>query len=144
MPRLTALAGAVIVLLLGGCTSPITADRLQASVAPTFAHLYVLQQVERGGPHLAPASIRSRAACARTGPGTTEAGAGSDWVCTLHWLVSGPGTPVGTDLDVSVQPDGCWTADGPPAAVGQQTLVLDDGRSVVNPLWQFNGCFDAS
>jgi len=140
---LALVAGLTVVL--GGCGgSPITATRLADSVAPTFANLYVRQQAERGKPGVSAADLGVRATCARTDPTTTDHGAGSDWVCAVQWLVAGPGTPVGASYDVSVQPNGCYTADGPASVVGQQTLVGADGSTVVNPLWQFNSCFDTT
>lgn len=47
-------------------------------------------------------------------------------------------TPV--TYDVTVQPNGCWKAQSPPACVGQQTLRDAIGRQVVNPLFVIYGC----
>ena len=48
-------------------------------------------------------------------------------------------TPV--SYDVSVQSNGCYKAQSPPAFVGQQTMSDADGNSVVNPLYVIYGCF---
>lgn len=139
------VAVAALTVVLGGCGgSSITATRLQDSVAPTFANLYVRQQAERGKPGGAAADLQAQATCSRADTASTDHGAGSDWVCAVQWLVAGPGTPVGATYDVSVKPNGCYTADGPASVVGQQTLISAAGSAVVNPLWQFSSCFDTT
>jgi hypothetical protein len=44
--------------------------------------------------------------------------------------------------DVSVQSNGCYKADAPPAFVGQQLMRAPGGGNVVNPLFTIYGCFD--
>ena len=74
----------------------------------------------------------------RRGPG--------DWSCTLNVFIPQPGkvpfqeTPV--TYDVSVQANGCYKAQSPPAFVGQQTIRDTRGKTVVNPLFVVYGCFN--
>ena len=138
-----AAAAALLAAALAGCAGPdITADAVAGSVAPTFANLYVRQQVEKGAPALPAAALSSSATCHRTDPDQPLTGAGNDWLCTVRWLVAGPGTPVAANFDVDVRPDGCYDAQGPSLAVGQPTLVDAAGDTVVNPLSDFQSCFD--
>ena len=49
-------------------------------------------------------------------------------------------TPVA--YDVSVQSNGCYKAESPPAYVGQQTVRDAQGQNVVNPLFVVYACFN--
>jgi hypothetical protein len=49
-------------------------------------------------------------------------------------------TPV--SYDVSVQSNGCYKAESPPAFVGQQTIRDAHGHDVTNPLFVVYGCFN--
>jgi ABC-2 type transport system permease protein len=71
-------------------------------------------------------------------------GPGPNWRCVIVWAVAGPGTQATAVYNLTVQPDGCYRAEGesPQAINGQQTMVAFDGTSFLNPLWAFDGCFD--
>jgi hypothetical protein len=47
-------------------------------------------------------------------------------------------------LALALTASGCYSADGDgPAAVnGRQTMSAFDGTSFINPVWEFDGCFD--
>lgn len=139
---------------LAGCgQSPITGARVAAAVRPTFANLYLLQQTQRGHPTTR-AAMHTRVTCARgagaSGAGTsgpsTGRGAGDDWACTIIFQVRGPQIPEAATYALHVRTDGCYTADGdgPADLNGAPTLVDTTGDTVINPLWQFDGCFDTS
>ena len=122
----------------------VTSARLRASLAPEFNNITLLQQSLLG--RIVPAgaqldvlpSCSQHAASAAQGPG--------DWTCTLDAYIPESGkvpfqqTPV--TYDVSVQPNGCYKAESPPAFVGQQTMHDAAGHSVVNPLFVVYGCFN--
>jgi hypothetical protein len=134
----TALAGS-------GCgPSPITSDRIERAIAPTFANLVHLQ-LSRAGLSSVPASdIRVTASCTRLAAGDSRAGAG-DWACALVW--AGPnGRSLRDRYDVSVTPDGCYTAtvDAAEAQLGGPTFTTPDGRNLRNLLYAFEGCFDTT
>ena len=134
-----ALLCAVASVAVAGCAGPaVTSNRLQSAVGVSFSRLYVLQQNELG--HQVGAPDRT-AACSRNGSAAVT-GAGS-WTCVVHFP-AGDGHLEPLAFDVEVQPVGCYTASGPPAAVGQQQLTTATGRSVLNPLFAFDGCFDTS
>ena len=52
--------------------------------------------------------------------------------------------PVHTTVtyDLSVQADGCYKAQSPPAFIGQQQMRDAGGHNVVNPLYTIYGCFN--
>jgi ABC-2 type transport system permease protein len=138
-----AIAGSVA---LSGCSTStgVTAGPLQNSISTTFAHLYVLQQVDQGNPRPVARRLAARAACTKGTPAEAQSGAGADWVCDVTYYVAGPATPVTAIYDVNVQTDGCYAADGDgPASVnGSRTVTGPGFQPVLNPLWLIDGCFD--
>ncbi len=55
--------------LVGCGPAGITADRLDAALAPTFANLYVHQQQLLGHPPTTAAALRTTTSCTRGHPG---------------------------------------------------------------------------
>ena len=132
-------------LLIAGCsTATITADKLEASIAPTFARLYVQEQVALGDPRPALTAVNPRARCLKGTPDEAQNGAGSDWVCYVTYTADGPGTDVVATYNVNMQTDGCYAADGdgPTSLNGSRTVTGAGFRQVLNPLWLIDGCFD--
>jgi len=123
--------------------SGVTAARLQATLTPEFNNLTLLQQEELGRQVPAGAKLNILPACSRRG--STPNGPG-DWVCTMNVIIPQAGavpfqqTPV--TYDVSVQPDGCFKAQSPPAFIGQQLMRDAEGHNVVNPLYTIYGCLN--
>ena len=137
------LAAAAVGTLTSGCAGTgVTAARLDGSVAPTFTRMYQWQQRLQG--HTTPAARRlgARAHCVRGVSGDT--GAGPDWTCTIQYFESGPSTPVSFSYDVSVKPDGCWTAENGPPSLGRRQLRTAAGATVPNPVYAIDGCFQAT
>jgi ABC-2 type transport system permease protein len=141
-----ALAAAIALLAIAGNWGPVgvTSARLKASLIPAFNNLTILQQRQLGR-HV-PAGAKLNIAlptCSRRG--STPDGPG-DWVCTINVFIPQPGatpfqqTPVA--YDVSVQSDGCYKAQSPPAFIGQQLMRDASGHEVVNPLYTIYGCFN--
>jgi len=144
--RVVAASVVVIALLsLASNWGPVgvTAARLRSTITPEFNNIAVLQQRLLG--RTVPAGVKlyivpscSRHASAPQGPG--------DWTCTLDVYIPQPGavpfqqTPVA--YDVSVQSNGCYKAESPPAFVGQQTIRDAQGQDVENPLFVVYGCFN--
>lgn len=126
-----------------GCdTTGVTAERVQAAFAPAFARLWVRQQRLEGHPAVpSVASMAPTATCTRGDASVPDVGAGSDWSCTVAFFISGPGTPVSLVYGLTVRPDGCWTAEDPPVAMGRQTITTATGRTVLNPVFAIDGCF---
>jgi ABC-2 type transport system permease protein len=140
---LAALITTVAVVVSGCGSADITRSRVEAAIAPTFSNLYALQRYQLGYLKVSGSKIPSRASCDRRGSVLAE-GAGNNWLCTIVWQVAGPGTQATAVYNLTVQPDGCYSADGdsPLAINGKQTMVAFDGTSFLNPLWRFDGCFN--
>ena len=147
--RVAAGAGMLFLPLLAvsGCGSTnLTAGRLQAALAPTFANLYVLQQAEQGNPHPSAAGLNSQASCEKGGTLDVPQNGSGVWLCQVTYLVAGPGYPVTAKYSVDVKTDGCYAADGDgPASVnGSPTITGPHDTQVINPLSLIDGCFDTS
>jgi hypothetical protein len=122
----------------------MTPTRLEAGLKPTFNNLAVYQQRLLGRTIVAGAKLNDTAVCARRG-GARD-GAGDDWVCTVEVLTPQADTATpnfeAVDYDISIKVNGCWSADGPPSFVGNQTFKTPKGKTVYNPLFEIYGCFD--
>ena len=141
-----ALAAAIALIAVAGNWGPagVTAKRLRSTLSPAFNHLTVLQQRELGR-HV-PANAKLTLVlptCNRRG--STQRGPG-DWVCTIYVVTPStgalPSQPTPVAYDVSVQWDGCYKAQSPPAFIGQQLMRNPHGHNVVNPLYTIYGCFN--
>jgi ABC-2 type transport system permease protein len=133
-----------LVFSLTGCSSAITANRLEPAVRTSFAKLFVLQQQQRGL-QVDEANLNATAHCGRGTVDGSTSGPGDDWVCNLTWRTRAA-TTGGAAYSIHVKPDGCYTADGdgPADLNGSPTVVGVDGVAVINPLWAFDGCFPLS
>jgi ABC-2 type transport system permease protein len=153
---LVACAVVASVTVAGCGSSGITAQKLDASTATTFANLYVLQQSEEGFPRLAIAGVDSSATCQKGTPTSanedagppvattppipvpaTGNGIGNNWRCYISYFVGAVGKHVTVAYDVDVQSDGCYSAssDGPTAVqtplgveeIGEQSMTITPG-----------------
>jgi hypothetical protein len=126
-------------LLVKGSGPDVTRARVDASVGPAFTNLYVYQRSLLGLPTVV--DPEATASCARTGRGEPNSGAGSDWLCQLTLDIDHNFQSYFT-YELSVRADGCYAADGSPALIGGANLTTPSGANVVNPLFEFYGCFD--
>jgi ABC-2 type transport system permease protein len=140
-----ATAALVAVLALLGNSGPTgdTEHRLSAAIGEEFNNLTLLQQEEIG--RHAPAGAKldilpncNRRAAKAEGPG--------DWNCSINvYLPQGhqvPFSATSVEYDVSLESDGCYKAQSPPAFIGGMTMKGIDGKRVPNPLYMVYGCFD--
>jgi hypothetical protein len=139
----SALALAGLAAVAAGCASTgITSDRVSHSVAPTFDRMYRWQQRLEGASTAMP--LNTEANCVKGDASVPDQGAGSNWVCTISFLISGADTPVSFNWNVTVKPNGCWTAEGTPPQLGGQTIHTRTGKTVSNPIYAVDGCFPAT
>jgi hypothetical protein len=132
------LVAITVSAVVSGCASTgVTSARLEGSIAPTFTRMYRWQQQLQG--RAARGRLDTRAQCIRGVSG--DHGAGPDWTCTIQYFESGPSTPVSFTYDVSVHPDGCWTAENGPPSLGPLDLRTASGTTVPNPVYAVDGCF---
>jgi ABC-2 type transport system permease protein len=138
----------VTVLALGAATgatgSGIDADKLQSSLATSFAHLYRLQTQELGRPDVTEAQLQVAARCDKGGLLAADRGPGNDWRCVVSWRLPDAGPAVGTAIyQLDVTADGRYVADGdgPKEVNGFFQVRTRNGRAP-NPLWQVDGDVD--
>jgi ABC-2 type transport system permease protein len=144
--RVVAIAAAVLaVLALLANVGPTgdTTSRLSAAIAEEFNNVTQLQQelIGRRVPAGAKLDILpncNRRAAKAVGPG--------DWNCSLNVYLpqahSVPFQATSVEYDVSVEYDGCYKAQSPPAFIGGPTMNDARGHSVTNPLYVVYGCFN--
>jgi hypothetical protein len=82
--------------------------------------------------------------CEKGGPDMPDVGPGSDWICLVGW--ADPNVPMPPEgygkFEVTVHSNDCCTVGGPSKLVGFQTINDRRGRTVTNPVYEFDGCFD--
>jgi len=140
---LVVLAAAVVAPLTSATGSGIKNTKLEASLATSFSHLYVLQTQELNRPPVSEAQLQAMASCDKGGDRVEDAGPGNDWRCVVTWHVPGA-TAVGNAIyQLDVQPDGRYMADGDgPKQVNGYFQVRTPTGDAPNPLWQFDGLVD--
>jgi hypothetical protein len=132
-----------MIVAVSGCgPSPITSDRIEGAIAPTFGNLIQVQLSWLGQPPVAGSDIKVTASCRKLATGSGAAGAG-EWVCTLAWRAPNRGT-LNDTYDLFVATDGCYTATVAGESLGGPTLKASDDRDVRNLLYTFEGCFDTT
>ena len=150
---LTALAAAVLVVaglafaaVATGGDSTVTRARLERSLPQTFSQLYARQARLLGHRGVTPASLHATAMCDKHGPDVADVGPGGDWVCLMSW--TDPNVPMPPEghgkFELNVHSNDCYTAGGPTKLTGYLDLTDTRGRSVTNPVFEFDGCFDPS
>lgn len=144
--RVVVVATAVIaVLALAGNLGPtgVTAYRVAAAIGPEFDHATLLQQqlIGRRSPPTARLDVQpqcNRRAAKPVGPG--------DWNCNIYVYLPQPKSVpyqlTSVEYDVSVEYNGCYKAQSPPAFLGGPTMRDAQRKSVTNPLYIVYGCFN--
>jgi hypothetical protein len=125
--------------LLAGCGPSYGAAALAARVGPTFANLYTRGQVQAGRTDVTPAALHVATTCRRGGGDTLDNGPGDDWHCLVVFHDPALG-PKQVAYDVVLKPEGCFTAEGPPAEVGDARVRDAVGTLRPNPVYAFDGC----
>lgn len=135
----------IAALAFGASLGPtgVTAYRVAYTVGQEFNNVTLLQQqlIGRRVPPNARLYVQpqcNRRAAKAVGPG--------DWNCTVYVYLpqrnSVPYQLTSVEYDVSVQYNGCYKAQSPPAFLGGQSMLDAAGRSVANPLFIVYGCFN--
>jgi ABC-2 type transport system permease protein len=134
---------AVLALLANVGPTGDTAHRLSAAIGEEFNNVTLLQQQLLGRRVPAGAKLDilpncNRRAAKAVGPG--------DWNCTLYVYLpqahSVPFQQTSVEYDVSLEYNGCYKAQSPPAFIGGPTMLDAHGHSVMNPLYVVYGCFN--
>lgn len=138
------VATAAAVSTVTGVTgSGVDRPKLEASLATSFSHLYVLQNTELNRPALTVEQLKSTAECNKGGDRVEDTGPGNDWRCVVTWTVPGAAGEANAIYQLDVLPDGRYMADGDgPKEVNGYFLVRTKTGDAPNPLWQFDGLVD--
>jgi ABC-2 type transport system permease protein len=140
-----ASAGVIAALALACSIGPtgVTADRVAAAIGREFNSVTLLQQQLIGRRVPANAQLYIQPQCNRRG---TRAIGPGDWNCNIYVYLPQPRSVpyqlTSVEYDVSVQYNGCYKAQSPPAFLGGQSIRDAAGRSVTNPLFIVYGCFN--
>lgn len=150
--RLAITAGLVPLVVLFGLTtvvvgpamgatgSGIDQDKVQRSVATSFAHLYRLQTKQLNRPDVTEEQLRTSAACIKGGGQTDAKGPGNDWRCVVSWHIPGVEAAGSAIYQLDINPLGRFVADGDgPKEVNGYFQVRTPAGDEPNPLWQFDG-----
>ena len=133
----------LVAVTTGAGGSGIDQDKLQNSVATAFAHIYVLQEQEMRRPPLTEAQLHTSATCLKSEGLGTQEGPGTDWRCTVSWGVPGDNVTAQSVYQLDVTANGRYIADGDgPQEVNGYFLIVANGKTMSNPLWQFDGNVD--
>lgn len=136
---------AIAILALACSVGPtgVTAARVASTIGREFNNVTLLQQQLIGRRVPANARLYIQPNCNRHG---TQAIGPGDWSCTMYvYLPQQNAVPyqlTSVEYDVSVQYNGCYKAQSPPAFLGGPTMADAAGRSVTNPLFIVYGCFN--
>jgi ABC-2 type transport system permease protein len=127
----------------GGTGTGIERPELEAALATSFAHLYVLQTDELHRPAVTEEQLHTRARCDKGGDLVDDTGPGADWRCVVTWTLPGA-TATGTaTYQLEVAADGRYVADGDgPKEVNGFFRINTPTGDAPNPLWQFDGVVD--
>ena len=139
---ITLAAGAAVASLAGCATQDVTKARLEQSLAPTFANLYVQRAAILGETGVTAAGVAPSAKCDRGGPKVADVGPGADWICKVTFVDDHGKKQVGK-FELQAKANSTYVAGGPTKLIG--TVMITDartGRDVPNPVFEFDGAFD--
>jgi ABC-2 type transport system permease protein len=140
-----AIAAVILVAVASFRPSPVTSAALQKSVPATFTNLLAEHMRLTGRP----AYVRGQAitpafmanvttSCRRGGNLEPARGPGDDWVCAMT-SGKGPNALI-FGYEVNAHANGCYTAQGSSAIFGHPMILDRRYDTVVNPLYEFDGC----
>ncbi|MCW2927026.1 MAG: hypothetical protein JWM86_994 [Thermoleophilia bacterium] len=142
----TALAAG---LLLSGCaggpttTSTVTRSRLERSLETTYANRYVELSKLLGHGDVTVESLDAHAVCDKGGPTVADRGPGGDWICQVAYDDPNIQNPDGSaKVEMNVHSNDCYTGISTARLVGPLNIVDTHGHQAVNPVSEFDGCFD--
>jgi hypothetical protein len=137
----------VAAVALAGCGSgtgsAVTRARIERSLPPAFARLYVQQAQLLGHKGITVANLHAKAQCDKGGKNVPDRGPGADWICQMTW--HDPNIPAANlpgKFEVNAHSNDCYTAGGPSKTIGSFTITDTHGNDVDNPVFEFDVCFD--
>jgi hypothetical protein len=142
----TATAGigvAVVAGLVAAGHPDVTRTRLERSLTPVYTNLYLQQAKILGHRDVTAKSLDAKATCDRGGPKVADTGAGSDWICHILFT-DADGKAQDGKFELAAKSNGCYVATGPSRINGPVIITDTKGRDVLNPVFEFDACYDPS
>ncbi|MGH3357427.1 MAG: ABC transporter permease [Nocardioidaceae bacterium] len=140
---LVAVSTVAVAAATGATDSGIERPKLQAALATSFSHLYVLQTEQLHRPAVTEEQLKTTASCDKAGDRVEDVGPGADWRCVVTWTLPGTNATGNAIYQLDVAADGRFVADGDgPKEVNGFFQVRTANGDVPNPLWQFDGVID--
>ena len=137
----TGLAIAAAATLTAFGSNDVTKTRIERSLAPTFANLYVQRSLILGETGVTTAGVTATASCDRGGPKVPDVGPGADWICMVTYHDDHNQVQNGK-FELQVKADCTYVAGGPSKLVGLATITNTAGKDAPNPAFEFDGAFD--
>ena len=124
-------------------SSPITRSRLERSVEQSYSHRYIALSKLLDHKGVTMQVLNPHAVCDKGGPTKPDVGPGGDWNCYIAYTDPNVPNPDGfSKVEMNVHSNACYTAGGSQKAVGPLNMVDAHGKEVINPAFEFDGCFD--
>jgi hypothetical protein len=146
---IVALLLAIGVTALSACaggpttSSPIVRSRIERSIERSYSYRYVALSRLLGRRDVSVKSMGARAVCDKGGVTKPDVGPGGDWNCWLAYTDPNvPNSDNFTKVEMNVHANDCYTAGGQQKLVGPLYMVDAHGNQVINPAFEFDGCFD--
>ena len=144
-----ALLALVGVTTLSACaggpttSSTIVRSRIERSIEKSYSYRYVALSRLVGRSNVSVESMGARAVCDKGGVTKPDIGPGGDWNCYLAYTDPNvPNSDNFTKVEMNVHANDCYTAGASQKLVGPLYMVDAHGNQVINPAFEFDGCFD--
>lgn len=143
LAALVAVTAGAVAVSTGGTSSGIERTKVEAALATSFSHLYVLQTEQLNRPAVTAQDLGAAARCDKGGSRVADEGPGSDWRCVVSWTLPGSSATGNAIYQLDVLADGKYVADGDgPKEVNGFFQVRTPTGDAPNPLWQLDGSLD--
>ena len=140
---LASVTTATVAVTTRATGSGIERTKLQAALATSFSHLYVLQSRQLRRPAVTVEQLQTTAGCDKAGARVEDVGPGGDWRCVVSWTLPGSTATGSAIYQLDVAADGRFVADGDgPKEVNGFFQIATPTGDAPNPLWQFDGTVD--
>ncbi len=143
------IVGAVVVVvgagvLVSASKSSITRPQLERDLPQTFANRYMAQAKLLGHKGVAVQSMQPKAQCYKGVPNVSDQGSGAGvWLCYMRWHDPNVDeTLMPGKFELNVHSNNCYSVTGPSKLLGLLTITDKIGKDVINPVAEFDGCFD--
>jgi len=136
-----ALGAAAVAGLIAAGRPDVTRARLEQSLTPDYTNLYLQQAKILGHPEFTAVTLALSTVCDRGGPKVADVGPGADWICHIMFTDQ-TGKRQDGKFELNAKSNSCYVATGPSRINGPVTITDTKGRDVLNPVFEFDACYD--